>query len=88
MAAPLDATALGVLFEAARTHAAWLDRPVSDDTLRGLDALPRHGPTAASCSPGRFVFVGTQAVKERLKPAPPRGNLDKTVRAGHRDRRL
>jgi 3-hydroxypropanoate dehydrogenase len=81
MAEPLDATALGVLFEAARTHSAWLDRPVTEDVLRRLYELLRLGPTSANCSPGRFVFVRTQAGKERLKPALSRGNLEKTMRA-------
>jgi 3-hydroxypropanoate dehydrogenase len=81
MAEPLDATALGVLFEAARTHNKWLERQVSEDLLRRLYELLRLGPTSGNCCPGRFVFVRTQAGKERLKPALSRGNLDKTMRA-------
>ena len=81
MSQPLDATALGVLFEAAHTHSAWLDRPVSDDTLRRLYGLLRLGPTSANGNPGRFVFVRSQAGKERLRPALSQGNLAKTLRA-------
>jgi 3-hydroxypropanoate dehydrogenase len=81
MVEPLDATALGVIFEAARTQNKWLDRPVSDESLRRLYDLLRLGPTSANCSPGRFVFLRTAAGKERLKPALSRGNLEKTMAA-------
>jgi 3-hydroxypropanoate dehydrogenase len=81
MAEPLDARAVGTLFEGARTHGAWLERPVAEETLRRIYALLRLGPTSANCGPGRFVFVRTAAGKERLKPALSRGNLEKTMRA-------
>jgi 3-hydroxypropanoate dehydrogenase len=81
MAEPLEATALGVLFEQARTHGKWLDRPVPDETLARIYELLRLGPTSANCSAGRFVFLRTPAAKERLRPALSRGNLEKTMRA-------
>lgn len=81
MAEPLDATARGVLFEAARTHNKWLDRPVPEETLRRIYDLLKLGPTSANCCPGRFVFLCTAAGKERLKPALSRGNVDKTMSA-------
>ncbi len=34
MSKVLNDEALDQLFRAARTHNAWLDKPVSDDTLR------------------------------------------------------
>ncbi|MDR6379292.1 3-hydroxypropanoate dehydrogenase [Paraburkholderia caledonica] len=39
------------------------------------------GPTSANCSPGRFVFVKSPAVKEKLRPALSPGNVDKTMAA-------
>lgn len=45
------------LFREARTHTAWLDKPVSDDTLRDLYDALRWGPTSANASPARFVFI-------------------------------
>ena len=36
MTTPLNAAGLDLLFRAARTHNAWLPKPVSDDTLRQL----------------------------------------------------
>jgi 3-hydroxypropanoate dehydrogenase len=77
----LDPSAFDQLFIDARTHNAWLDRPVSDDDLRQLYDLVRMGPTSANCCPARFVFVRTAEGKEKLKPCLSSGNLDKTVSA-------
>ncbi len=77
----LDPSAFDQLFIDARTHNAWLDRPVSDDDLRQLYDLVRMGPTSANCCPARFVFVRTAEGKEKLKPCLSLGNLDKTVSA-------
>src|SRR6266851_1400892 len=54
----LAADALDVLFRKARTHRAWLDRPVPDDLLRRVYELAAEGPTSANCSPMRVYFVG------------------------------
>lgn len=77
----LDPSAFDQLFIDARTHNAWLDRPVSDDDLRQLYDMVRMGPTSANCCPARFVFVRTAEGKEKLKPCLSSGNLDKTVSA-------
>jgi 3-hydroxypropanoate dehydrogenase len=77
----LDDAALRQLFLDARTHAAWLDRPVSDETLRQLYDLARLGPTATNTTPFRVVFVKSAAAKEKLKPALNAGNVDKTMNA-------
>lgn len=69
------------LFREARTHNAWLDRPVSDDTLRELYDLVKWGPTAANTEPARFVFLRSRQAKERLRPALAPGNVDKTLSA-------
>jgi len=54
------------LFGDARTPGGWLDKPVSDDTLRALYDLLKWGPTAVNCSPARFVFVRSAEAKARL----------------------
>jgi 3-hydroxypropanoate dehydrogenase len=69
------------LFLKARTHNVWLDKPVSDDTLRELYDALRWGPTSANCSPARFVFIRTANGKERLRPFLSPGNVDKTMKA-------
>lgn len=73
--------ALNALFHEARSHNAWRDEPVSDDTLRDLYALTRMAPTSANTSPARFLFLRTPEAKERLAPALSAGNHDKTIAA-------
>lgn len=73
--------ALDALFRDARTHNAWRDEPVSDDTLQELYGLMRMAPTSANTSPARFVFLRTKEAKERLAPALSSGNLEKTMAA-------
>src|SRR5947207_12641469 len=77
----LDQRARDLLFRNARTHNAWLDRPVSDDTLRQLYALMKWGPTSANGCPARILFLRTPEAKERLRPALMSGNVDKTMTA-------
>ena len=78
---PLNDEALDVLFRGARTHSAWLDRPVNDDTLRHLYDLVKWGPTSANCLPLRVLFLRTREAKERLRPALMPTNVDKTMAA-------
>jgi 3-hydroxypropanoate dehydrogenase len=77
----LDETALDAIFRKARTHRAWLDRPVPDDLLRRVYELAAEGPTSANCSPMRVLFVKSREAKERLRPALTPGNVDKTMQA-------
>ena len=65
---PLSDDAIDQILRKARTHNAWLDRPVSDETLRELVALASKGPTSANQSPARFVFVKSPEAKARLEP--------------------
>jgi 3-hydroxypropanoate dehydrogenase len=77
----LDTAALDQLFRSARTHNAWLDRPVTDEQLHELYELAKMGPTSANCSPARYVFVRSKEGKERLRGALSAGNLEKTMSA-------
>ncbi|MGB9146927.1 MAG: malonic semialdehyde reductase [Acidobacteriaceae bacterium] len=77
----LPEAVLDQLFRNARTHTAWLPKPVPVEVLRELYELVRLGPTSANSSPARFVFVMTPEGKERLKPALAPGNVDKTMAA-------
>ncbi|WP_239953294.1 malonic semialdehyde reductase [Pantoea sp. Z09] len=81
MQTPLDQSALDQLFNQARTHSYWQDKPLEAGVLEQLYALTALGPTSANCSPGRFVFVTSQEGKEKLKPALSSGNLEKTMTA-------
>jgi len=69
------------LFRNARTHSAWTDKRVSDETLRELYDALKWGPTSANASPARFVFIRSAAAKERLRPSLAPGNVEKTMAA-------
>ncbi|HMO12872.1 MAG TPA: malonic semialdehyde reductase [Pirellulaceae bacterium] len=77
----LSNEALDIIFNKARTHNAWLDKPVDDSLLHRVYDLTKMGPTSANMSPLRIVFVKSQAGKEKLKPALSEGNLEKTMTA-------
>ena len=77
----LNDVALDALFRKARTHNAWLDKPVSDDLLFRLYDLMKWGPTSANCCPARILFLRTPEAKQRLTPALAPGNLEKTMEA-------
>jgi 3-hydroxypropanoate dehydrogenase len=72
---------LDLIFRNARTHSAFLDKPVTDVTLVALYELLRMGPTSANSSPARFLFLRSAQAKERLKPHLSAGNRDKTMAA-------
>ena len=63
--------ALDTLFRAARSHRAWLDRPVGDTLLRALWELVKLAPTGGVGGPARILFVRSQEGKARLVPAVP-----------------
>lgn len=77
----LSADALDQLFLEARTHSAWLPKPVDDALLERITALTVMGPTSANSSPGRFLFVKSPDAKQKLKPALSAGNVEKTMAA-------
>jgi 3-hydroxypropanoate dehydrogenase len=81
MTNPLNNEALDILFRQARTHNAWLDKPVGDHLLRQLYELMKFGPTSANSCPARIIFLRTPEAKERLKPALSPTNVDKTMQA-------
>jgi len=73
--------AMDLIFRKARTHRAWLDRPVPDDLMRRVYELAAEGPTSANCSPMRVLFARSREAKERLRPALTPGNVDKVMQA-------
>jgi len=77
----LSDDALDRIFRKARTHRAWLDRPVPDTLLRQVYELAAGGPTSANCSPMRVLFAKSPEAKERLRPCLTPGNVDKTMQA-------
>lgn len=81
MSTALADRTLDQLFREARTHNAWLDKPISDDLLRELYDVVKWAPTSANASPARFLFLRTAEAKERLRPALAPGNVEKTMTA-------
>lgn len=77
----LPDASLDQIFRTARTHRAWLNKPVTDETLRAIYDLMKWGPTSSNSSPARIVFVRSAAAKEKLKPALDAGNVGKTMAA-------
>ncbi len=77
----LSEEGMDLVFREARTHNAWLNQPVSDETLRQLYDLMKWGPTSANCSPARILFLRTPEAKQRLLPALAPGNVEKTMAA-------
>ena len=77
----LSDSGLDLIFRKARTHAAWLDKPVSNVMIEALYDLLRWGPTTLNSNPARFVFLRSPEAKQRLLPALSEGNRDKTMSA-------
>jgi 3-hydroxypropanoate dehydrogenase len=79
--ATLTDEALDTIFRKARTHTAWTDQPVTEETLYQVYDLMKWGPTSANSSPARFFFIRSKEAKQRLKPVLSPGNVDKTMAA-------
>ena len=68
---------IDLILRDARSHYAWTDTPVSDAVLRELFAITIAGPTSMNTCPARFVFVRSDAAKDRLAKALKAKNIDK-----------
>jgi len=81
MVKSLTDEALNQLFDAARTHNVWQDRPVDPSLLEEVWERAKWGPTSANCCPLRVVFVVSKEAKARLEPCLMEGNREKTMTA-------
>jgi len=77
----LNTDALDILFNHARTHNVWLDKPVADAQLHQIYDLMKWGPTSANCSPARIVFAKSPEAKQKLVACMAAGNPEKTGKA-------
>lgn len=73
--------ALDILFNNARTHSAWHDKPVEEALLKQVYDLTKMAPTSANCQPLRVVFVQGEEGKAKLRPCLDTGNVEKTMSA-------
>lgn len=74
----ISGEALDQLFREARTYRKWRPGRVPEAVLREVYELAALAPTSGNCLPGRFVFITSEAAKERLVPALDTGNVEKT----------
>lgn len=81
MTAVLDAAAQDLIFREARTRNGWAPEPVSDEEIDQIYDLMKWGPTSANGAPARFVWIKSEAAKQRLAPHLSKGNRDKTLKA-------
>lgn len=65
------------LFTEARTHKAFLDRPVAEATLRHLYDIAKFAPSASNLCPMRISFVTGEEAKEKVIAAAAPGNRPK-----------
>lgn len=77
----LDDDAIDLILRDARSHYAWTDRPVSEDLLREIYEITISGPTSMNTCPARFVFVQSDAAKDRLARSLKAKNIDKMRQA-------
>ncbi len=77
----LPDAALDQIFLKARTYNGFRPDPVPAALLRELYETARWAPTAANGGPGRFLFLTSQAAKEKLSPFMSSSNREKTLAA-------
>src|SRR3984957_6091935 len=81
MNTPISISSIQQLFTEARTHHAWLDKPVADELLQEIYDLTKWGPTSANASPLRIVFIKSKSAKEKLLPAIVGPNVEQVLAA-------
>jgi len=77
----LDEASIDLILADARSHYAWTDKPVSDETLRTLFDITIAGPTSMNTCPARIVFVRSKEGKARLAKSLKPKNVAKMVDA-------
>jgi len=81
MTAVLDAAAQDLIFREARTRNGWGPEPVSDEQIHQIYDLLKFGPTSVNGTPGRFLWIKSEAAKQRLAPHLSEGNRAKSLKA-------
>ena len=75
MKKPLSIDIQKELFTEARTVHAFKQHDITDEQIQELYELFKWAPTAFNAQPGRYVFIRSDAAKERLLPALSPGNV-------------
>lgn len=73
----LDDAAIDLILNDARSHYAWQDKPVPAELLHRIYEITAQGPTSMNTCPARFVFVTSEAGKDRLAGSLKPKNVEK-----------
>ena len=72
---------LSSIFDDARTHRFFSDKPVSEDVLNTLYETVKFAPSASNTCPMRILFVSSDAARTKLMEAVGDGNKPKVQTA-------
>jgi 3-hydroxypropanoate dehydrogenase len=75
MSKAISQESMNQLFLEARSYKSMLNQDVGDDTLKSLYDLLKWAPTSVNAMPGRFLFIKSDAMKEKLYPALMESNI-------------
>ncbi|MCL4127396.1 UNVERIFIED_CONTAM: hypothetical protein GTU68_048400 [Idotea baltica] len=79
--AQLDQDSIDLILTGARSHYAWRDEPIPEETLKSLYEITASGPTSMNTCPARYVFVTSKEGKERLAKSLKDKNIEKMMSA-------
>jgi len=77
----LDTDSIDVIIRAARSHYAWLDKPVPKEILQEIYEITAAGATSMNTCPARFIFVTSDEGKQRLAKSLKEKNIEKMASA-------
>lgn len=75
----LDAKSIEVVLTGARSHYKWTDRPVTEEILREIYEIVKMGATSMNSCPARFVFVTSEAGRQKLAKSLKPANVPKVM---------
>lgn len=78
---PVSDAALDQIFRLGRTANAWTEQDVPEVLVRATYDLMKMGATSANICPARFLWIRSDAAKQKLKPLLMPGNEEKVLRA-------
>ncbi|MCY6381991.1 malonic semialdehyde reductase [Hoeflea prorocentri] len=70
-----------LILSGARSHYAWTDKPVSEETLHRIYDIVKMGATSMNSSPARFIFVCSDKGREKLAKSLKPANVPKMATA-------
>lgn len=77
----LDEAGIDLIMTRARSHYAWKDVPVTDAQIERMYDIVKMGSTSMNGNPARFIFVRSEAGKEKLAKSLKPANVPKVMGA-------